>query len=113
MSSTRTKKSKFTTAQIKEHVRNIQKAIEKHKRNNKGEHFTAVTPEHIEKKLKRVNSPMIIFQSWSPTTPGGTFTYTLGIFNPDANAAWTLLAHVWVGSGNVDPTVGSFLCHVA
>jgi hypothetical protein len=108
----KSKQRKFTTAQIKEHIRNIQKAIEKHKRENKSEHFTAVTPEEIEKKLKRVNSPMIILQGWSNTTPGATFDYRLGIYNPDPELATRLFAHVWVGSGNVDPTVGTFLLNV-
>jgi hypothetical protein len=71
-----------------------------------------VTPEEIEKKLKRVNSPMIVSQGWSGTTPGGTFNYSLGIFNPDPTQASNLFAHVWVGSGNIDPTVGTFLLNV-
>jgi uncharacterized protein YjgD (DUF1641 family) len=66
-----TKRRKFTTAQLKEHISSIQKAIEKHKRENESEHFTAITSEEIEKKLKRVNSPMIISQGWTgSTTPG-------------------------------------------
>ena len=108
----KSKQRKFTTAQIKEHIRNIQKATEKHKREYKSDHFTAVTPEEIEKKLKRVNSPMIISQGWSGTTPGGTFDYNLGIFNPDPTQANWLFAHVWIGSGNIDPTVGTFLSNV-
>ena len=107
-----TKQIKFTPTQIKEHIKSIQKATEKHKRENKGEHFTAVTAEEIEKKLKRVNSPMIVSQGWSGTTPGGTFPYSLGIYNPDPTQAIWLFAHVWVGSGNVDPTVGTFLLNV-
>ncbi len=110
---TRSKQRKFTTTQINEHIRAIQKVIEKHKRENKGGHFTAVTPEEIEKKLKRINSPMIISQGWFGTTPaGGTFNYNLGIYNPDATQAIWLFAHVWVGSGNVDGTVGTFLSNV-
>jgi hypothetical protein len=108
----KSKRRKFTTAQIKEHIRTIQKAIEKHKRENKGEHFTAVTPEEIEKKLKRVNSQMIISQGWSGAAPGGTFNYNLGVYNPDPTQAMWLFAHVWVGSGNIDRTVGTFLLNV-
>ena len=108
----KSKKPKFTTAQIKEHIRSIQKVIEKHKRENKSEHFTAVTPEEIEKKLKRVNSPMIVFQGWGNTTPGGTFNYNLGIFNPDPTQATSLFAHVWIGSGNIAATIGTFLSNV-
>ena len=106
------KQPKWTAAQVKEHILGISKAIEKHKRENKGEHFTAVTPEDIARKLKRVNSPMIVSQGWSNTTAGGTFNYGLGIYNPDPTQAIWLFAHVWVGSGNVDPGVGTFLSNV-
>ena len=82
------------------------------KREYKSEHFTAVTPEEIEKKLKRARSPMIVSQGWGSTTPGGTVNYSLGIYNPDPTQAVWLFAHVWVGSGNVDPTVGTFLLNV-
>jgi len=106
------KQMKWTAAQIKEHIRSIEKAIEKHKRENKGEYFTSVTPDEIERKLKRVNSPMIVSQGWSGTTLGGSVNYNLGIYNPDPTQAIWLFAHVWVGSGNVDPTVGTFLLNV-
>lgn len=105
-------KKTWTAAQIKEHVQNIQKAIEKYKRENKSEHFTAVTPEEIANKLKRVNSPMIVFQGWNSTNPGGTVNYNVGIFNPDPTQAIWLFSHVWVGSGNVDPITGTFLLNV-
>lgn len=106
------KKTEFTEAQIKEHIQSIEKAVEKHKSEKKGEHFTSVTPDEIEKKLKRVNSPIIVSQSWGSTMPGGTVDYNLGIYNPDPTQAIWLFAHVWVGSGNVDPTVGTFLLNV-
>jgi hypothetical protein len=108
----KTTQPKFTAAQIKDQIQNIQKAIEKLKRENKGEHYTALTAEEIERKLKRVNSPMIVSQGWSGTTLGGTVPYNLGIYNPDPTQAVWLFAHVWVGSGNVDPTVGTFLLNV-
>ena len=38
--------------------------------------------------------------------------YNLGIWNPDPVQATSLFAHVWVGSGNIDPTVGTFLLNV-
>ena len=108
----KTKTPKWTAAQVKEHIQRIGKVVEKQKQENKGEHFTAITPEEIEKKLKRVNSPIIVSQGWSSTTPGGTFNYSLGIYNPDPTQATSLFAHVWVGSGNVDPNVGTFLLNV-
>ena len=106
-------KAKWTSAQIKEHIQKIQAVIKQQKRLvKKGENFTAVTPEDIERKLKRVNSPMIISQGWGNTTPGGTINYNLGLYNPDPSQAIWLFAHVWVGSGNIDPTVGTFLLNV-
>jgi hypothetical protein len=103
---------KLSANAIKEQVQRIQKAIQQQKRENKGEHFTALTPEEIEKKLKRVNSPIIVSQGWNSTTPGGTINYNLGIFNPDPVQAIWMFAHVWVGSGNIDPVVGTFLLNV-
>ncbi|MBT1513232.1 hypothetical protein KIP88_22315 [Bradyrhizobium sp. SRL28] len=106
------KKPKFTAAQIKEQAKKIQQAIERHKRENEGEHFTSLTTDEIEKKLKRVNSPMIISQGWNSTSPGGVVNYNLGVYNPDPTQAIWLFAHVWVGSGNVVPTVDAFLLNV-
>jgi hypothetical protein len=108
--------AKWTPAQIKEHTKKIQEVIEQQKRLvKKGEGFTAVTAEDIERKFKRTNSPMIVSQSgsWTGSTPlGGTFTYNVGLYNPDPTQAIWLFMHVWVGSGNVDPSVGTFLLNV-
>jgi hypothetical protein len=109
-------RAKWTKAQIQEQIKKIQRVVEEHRRLVKeGEGFTAVTPEEIERKLARVNSPMIVSQSgsWTGSTPlGGTFTYNLGLYNPDPTQAIWLFAHVWVGSGNVDPVTGTFLLNV-
>lgn len=117
MATKRTKaKARWTPAQIKEQIQRIQEVVEQQKRLvEKGENFTAVTPEDIERKLKRANSPMIVsqFGSWTgPTVLGGTLTYKVGIYNPDPTQAIWLFAHVWVGSGNVEPSVGTFLLNV-
>lgn len=106
------KKPKFSPAQVREITSKIEEAVRKHKRENKGEHFTAVTAGEIQRKLKRVNSPMIVSQGWNSTTPGGSVNYNLGIFNPDPTQAIWLFAHVFVGSGNVDPVTGTFLSNV-
>jgi len=108
----KSEKKASTAQQIKEQIQRIQEVIERQKRENKGEHFTAITPEEIEKKLKRVRSPMIVSQGWNSSIPGGTVNYNLGIYNPDSNQAIWLFGHVWVGSGNVDPTVGTFLLNI-
>lgn len=103
---------KWTAAQVKEQVEKIKQVIEKHRRDNKEDHFSALTPEEIEKKLKRVHSPMIVSQGWGSTTPGGTVNYSVGVYNPDPVQANWLFVHIWVGSGNIDPTHGSFLLNV-
>jgi hypothetical protein len=106
------KRAKWSEAQIKAHIQKIQKVIDQGKRENKGEHFIGITPEEIRKKFKRVNSPMIVFQGWNSTSLGGTVNLNVGIYNPDPTEAIWLFAHVWVGSGNIDPTVGTFLLNV-
>ena len=107
-----TSKNTFTAAQVNEHIGKIQKIIEKARSENKAEFFTAVTPEEIKNKLKRVHSPMIVFQSWPATSPGGTLYYNLGIYNPDPVTAIWMFAHVFIGSGNIDPVTGTFLLNV-
>jgi len=59
------KKPKFTRAQIKNHIKKIQDAMEKRKleHEQRGELFKSITPEEIEKKFKRVNSPMLVGQA--------------------------------------------------
>jgi hypothetical protein len=107
-------KSKWTAAQVKEHILKIQKLIETEKQKvKKDDNFTAVTPDELETKFKRVNSPMIVFQSCTgSTTPGGTINYNVGVYNPDpTNSIW-MYSHVWIGSGNVDPVTGTFLLNV-
>ena len=108
----KSEKRDWTAAEIKEQIQNIQKVIGEQKREFKSEHFTSVTPEEITKKLKRSMSPMIVSQGWNSTTPGGTVNYNLGIYNLDSPDAIWLFAHVWVGSGNIDPIVGTFLLNV-
>lgn len=109
---TKSAKKKWSAAQVKEHIAKIEEAAKAFQRQRKTKHFTSVKPEDVEKKLKRVNSPMIVFQGWNDTSAGGTVDYTVGIHNPDPTQAFSVFAHVWVGSGNVDPTTGTFLLNV-
>ena len=108
----RRRKVALSGVKTKEKIKKIQMAVDRAKKENKEKHFTSLTPKEIEKKLKRVKSPMIYFQSWGSTTPGGSFNYNLGIYNPDPNQEIWMFAHVWVGSGNVDPVEGTFLNNV-
>lgn len=104
-----TVKAKWTAAVIKVHTKKILDVVAGLKKENKLSNFTGITKEEIENKFTRVNSPMIVSQSWGGTTPGGTITYNLGIYNPDPTTAIWLFAHVWVGSGNTDAVTGTFL----
>ena len=45
--------AELTSTEIKEQTKKIQEVVEKARREHKAEHFTAVTPEEIEKKLTR------------------------------------------------------------
>jgi hypothetical protein len=105
--------AKFTAAQIKTQIKKIQSSIGKEKARFRDHNFTEATAKDLEKKLKRVKSPMITFQGWSGSAPaGGSINYNVGIWNPDPTQAIWLFAHVWIGSGNVDPVTGTFLLNV-
>ena len=61
-----------------------------------------MTREQIEKKLRRVESPMIVFQSWNNTAPpGGTINYTVGVSNPDPVSWGALAVGLSVGNRNL------------
>jgi hypothetical protein len=102
----------WTEEKIKQHIQRIEQEAEKNRRENKGDHFTSLTPEQIRKKLKRVNSPFITWSGWSDSWRGGTFNYYVGIYNPDPTDATQLFVHVWVGPGNIDPNLSTFLLNV-
>lgn len=102
----------FTPDQIKQHVLAVEKAVEQLRQQAKGGNFTALNAKEVERKLNRVNSPFITGQGWNHTTQGGTVNLILGIYNPDPFQAYFLHAHAWVGSGNADPVVGTFLTNV-
>jgi len=86
--------------------------VAKLERASEHEHFVGITPEEVAAKFKRVNSPMIVGQGWSPTTPGGILNASISVFNPDPTSTGNLVLHFWVGSGNPDPNVGTFLNNV-
>lgn len=108
----KSKAPKFTPEQIKEHIKNTAKAVEKHKKENKEKHFDAITPEETEEKLKRVNSPYIMSLGYGGSTPGGTLSFSVGIYNPDPVSFNSLFVSTFVGTGNIDPVLGTFLLNV-
>jgi hypothetical protein len=104
---------KFSPDEVKKHIDHIQEITEQVKKGKKsGQNVTVVTPEEIERKLRRVNSPMIVAQSWNSASPGNPINYNVTIYNPDPTQAIWTFAHVFVGSGNVDPVTGTFLLNV-
>lgn len=81
-------------------------ARERKNREKKGETFTGMTKEEFEKKMRRAESPVIIWQSWNNTAPPtGTINYNVGVQNPDP-VAWSNLA-VSVSVGNRNPIVAN------
>jgi hypothetical protein len=58
-------------------------------------------------KRKRIRESFYNLVS-GPVAPGGTVNYSVGIYNPDPISYSGLFAHVWVGSGNVDPWLERF-----
>lgn len=83
----------------------LEPALKQHEQEHKGsgqKTFMPITREEFEAKMKRVNSPMIVSQSWDDNAaPGGVINYTVGVLNPDPTA-WNNLA-VALSIGNRNP----------
>lgn len=97
---------------ISDHFKKIDDFVKKQEviATAKGMNYTSASEAELARKLPHVNSPMIVFQSWSGSaTPGGTITYNVGIYNPDPQQRIWLYAHVIVGPANMVPDVGSAL----
>jgi hypothetical protein len=94
------------------HLQKILKEIEARRKEaeKEGLNFTAPTEEELIEKLQRVNSPMIVFQGWSGSSPqSGQINYSVGVFNPDPVSRSSLYVHVLVGPGNFVSDVGDAL----
>jgi hypothetical protein len=103
MAAKRTKKFRRSPADIKKAWQKLEPELAKQRkeRERQGETFTSITREEFEAKLKRVNSPMIVSQSWNNTAPpGGTINYTVGVMNPDPVAFGALAVAVSIGNRN-------------
>ncbi|MCU1267912.1 MAG: hypothetical protein JWM21_4230 [Acidobacteria bacterium] len=90
-------------ADIKRAIETIEAEVEKEKkkREKSGETFTSLTREQLDEKLRRAESPMIVWQSWNNTAPiGGLINYSVGVMNPDPFAWGTLAVAVSVGNRN-------------
>lgn len=106
-------KPKWTKAEIKAHVRKIEKAIELQRRATaKGWSFVSVPPELIETKLQSLDSPMLISVGWTGSTRRGRQCLCdVTIYNPDRVQASPdeFTTQVWFGYGYADPTTGTYL----
>src|SRR5687767_11952029 len=81
-------------------------ARERKSREKKGETFTGVSKEEFDEKMKRADSPIIVWQSWNNTAPPtGIINYSVGVLNPDP-VGWGSLA-VSVSIGNRNPIVSN------
>jgi hypothetical protein len=98
---------------LKEHIRNIEKALEKLKKKNKGKHFISATPDEIEGRLKGADDPWIVGFGIDapPYKPGGAINITFAILNSGA-PVFFLYIHVWVGSGIIDLTGDKLLLEI-
>jgi len=100
------KKSKSilrTAGDIGKAWRRLENEIGKHRKEGTNIHeaYAAMTRAEFEAKLKRVNSPMIVSQGWSPSAPpGGTISYRLLLVNYDILPATNLALTVFVGNRN-------------
>lgn len=92
-------------------VKKIRQRIERERKKaeRKDLKFTAASDEELRRKLGKVNSPMIVFQSWNDAPPGGTVTYNVGITNPDSFDRSSLYIHVFVGPANPVQVIGRAL----
>jgi hypothetical protein len=101
-----------TAADITRAWQQLEKEVEKHRkeRADKREAYAAMTRAEFEAKLKRVHSPMIVSQGWSPSAPpGGTITYRLLLVNYDILPATNLALTVFVGNRNAIGSSDLFL----
>jgi hypothetical protein len=77
-----------------------------------------ISSNHSARRKLKKSSIAQILRFWQAeriqggASPGGIISYLINIYNPDPTPADELFMHVWVGSGNADPTVGTFLLNV-
>jgi hypothetical protein len=102
-------------ATVAEHMRRVHEFLQKQEATAKrqGWNYTSISEDELAAKLRRVHSPMIVFQGWSGlASPGGSISYSVGIYNPDPQPHGSLYAHVFVGPANMAPDVSTALSAV-
>jgi hypothetical protein len=107
--------AKSTPARLREHTKAFIAASDKVKAASDaiGQHFTVLAQSAVSKRLANPETPFLGMIAWSKQTPpGGKVDLSVFVFNSDTNPTPDLYVHVWVGSGNVDPNVGTFLLNI-
>lgn len=108
--------AKLTAAKVKEQTQKILEEIEKsnQRARSKDTNVKQIRAEDAEKKLKQADAPFIYGIDWSSEAPpGGVIRVRPSIWNPThPDLALHIYVHLWVGSGNIDPVVGTFLLNV-
>jgi hypothetical protein len=105
----------MTIALRREKTNAILASIEQHREASRqnGQQVTTVATADLEKNLSAKQVPSLGMFSWpKATAPGGRLELAVFVLNPESNPAPNIYVHVWVGSGNVDPTVGTFLLNI-
>ncbi len=109
----RARRGKFTKAEVDRHVKTVEAAVEKARREHSGDQFLGITADEIREALTRVESPFISFVGWGSVTPGGTVSITVGVFNPDPPPnAGSLFLHIFVGPTSGVTDVGQYFLNV-
>jgi hypothetical protein len=97
-------KARRSAAEITKAWKKLEPELEKQKQGHSGpkKTFVSISRDEFEAKMKRVNSPMIVSQSWDDNAaPAGVINYTVGVLNPDPTV-WNNLA-VALSIGNRNP----------
>ncbi len=77
------------------------------------ENFSALPAQEIERNLKESEDPFLSGFGWKKgAPPGGRLGLRLFIYNSPTAPTERLFVHVWVGSGNIEPSLDSFLANV-
>lgn len=109
----RAPRGKFTKTQVERHVKSVEAAVEKARREHTGDQFVGITAEEIRETLTKVESPFISFVGWSSVAPGGTVAVTVGVFNPDPPPnAGSLFLHIFVGPTSGVTDVGEYFLNI-
>jgi hypothetical protein len=107
--------AKPTPARLREHTKAFIVASDQVKADSdaRGHHFTALSQPTVAKRLADPETPFLGMIAWSKQTPpGARVDLSVFVFNSDTNPTPDIYIHVWVGSGNIDQNIGTFLLNV-